>query len=76
MRNEIRVPSLRELREAQHITQTDLAGILHITQTRVSRIERGDLERASVDTLRRYAEALGGHLRIEVEFGDNRIQIA
>jgi hypothetical protein len=34
------------------------------------------LERASVDTLRRYAEALGGHLRVEVEFGDNRIQIA
>jgi len=35
-----------------------LAGLLHITQTRVSRIERGDIERASVDTLRRYAEGM------------------
>lgn len=76
LRTEVRVHALRELREAQHITQTDLAGILHVTQRRVSAIERGDVERASVDTLRRYAEALGGNLRVEVDLGDERIQIA
>jgi predicted XRE-type DNA-binding protein len=76
MRAEVRVHALRELRVAQHITQVDLAGILHVAQTRVSAIERGDIERASIDTLRRYAEAIGGHLRVEVEIGDDRIQIA
>jgi hypothetical protein len=47
-----------------------------MSQNRVSMIERGDIERAKVDTLRRYVEAVGGELRIEVELGDERIQIA
>jgi hypothetical protein len=31
---------------------------------------------AQVDTLRKFVEALGGTLRVEVECGDERIQIA
>ena len=31
---------------------------------------------AKVDTLRKYVEAVGGRLRVEVELGDERIQIA
>ncbi|WP_423184473.1 hypothetical protein [Arthrobacter sp. NyZ413] len=42
----------------------------------MSRIEHGDIDRAQVDTLRKYVEAVGGRLRIEVELGDERIQIA
>ncbi len=76
MNTEIRVHALRELREAQHITQNDLAGILHVTQERVSAIERGRIDRASIDTLRRYAAALGGELRVEVDVAGDRIQIA
>ncbi len=76
MLDEVRAYRLRELREASDLTQVQLAGRLHVTQNRVSRIEHGDIDRAQVDTLRKYVEAVGGTLRIEVELGDERIQIA
>jgi hypothetical protein len=34
------------------------------------------LERSQIDTLRRYVEALGGTLHIEVEYAGERIEIA
>jgi len=73
---EVRAYRLRELREASNLTQVELASRLHVSQNRVSRIEHGDVERAQVDTLRKYVEAIGGTLRVEVEYGDERIQIA
>lgn len=73
---EVRAYRLRELREALSMTQVELAERLDVSQNRVSRIENGDIERAQVDTLRRYVEAVGGQLRIEVELGDSRFQIA
>lgn len=76
MVDEVRAYRLRELREASSLTQVELASRLHVSQNRVSRIEHGDIERAQVDTLRKYVEAVGGTLRIEVEYGDERIQIA
>lgn len=76
MLDEVRAYRLRELREASELTQVELAGRLHVSQNRVSRIEHGDIDRAQVDTLRKYVEAVGGRLRIEVELGDERIQIA
>lgn len=76
MLDEVRAYRLRELREASQLTQVDLAKRLHVSQNRVSRIEHGDIERTQVDTLRRYVEAVGGQLRVEVELGDERIQIA
>jgi transcriptional regulator with XRE-family HTH domain len=76
MRGELRAHALRELREAHHLTQIQLARILHVSQNRVSAFERGEIERAQIDTLRRYVEALGGHLRVEVDLGEERIQIA
>lgn len=75
MLDEFRAYRLRELREASGLTQVQLAGRLQVTQNRVSRIEHGDIDRAQVGTLRKYAEAIGGTLRIEVELGDERIQI-
>lgn len=75
MLDEVRAYRLRELREASELTQVELAGRLHVSQNRVSRIEHGDIDRAQVDTLRKYVEALGGRLRVEVELGDERIQI-
>jgi len=74
--DEVRAYRLRELREASNLTQVELASRLHVSQNRVSRIEHGDVERAQVDTLRKYVEAIGGTLRVEVEYGDERIQIA
>lgn len=76
MLDEVRAHRLKELRKASELTQVELAERLQMSQNRVSMIERGDIERAKVDTLRRYVEAVGGELRIEVELGDERIQIA
>jgi transcriptional regulator with XRE-family HTH domain len=76
MMAEARAYRLRELREALSMTQVQLAELLDVSQNRISRIENGDIERAQVDTLRRYVEAVGGHLRVEVELGESRFQIA
>ncbi|MDO9485396.1 MAG: helix-turn-helix transcriptional regulator [Actinomycetota bacterium] len=74
--DEVTAYRLRELREASNLTQMELASRLHVSQNRVSRIENGDIERAQVDTLRKYVEAMGGTLHLEVESEDERIQIA
>jgi predicted transcriptional regulator len=74
--DEVRAFWLRELREASDLTQVEAAARLRVSQNRVSRIEHGDIDRAQVDMLRKYVEALGGRLRVEVELGDERIQIA
>lgn len=67
---------LRELREQFDLTQVEVATELQISQNRVSRIERGDLDKTQVDTLRRYVEAIGGQLRLVVDVGDDSFQIA
>ena len=73
---ETRAWRLRELREQFDLTQVELAAELDVSQNRVSRIERGDIDKTQVDTLRRYVEALGGHLRLVVQVGDDTFQIA
>ena len=69
---EIRSARLKEIRCAYAITQTTLAQQLHVSQNRVSRIERGDIDKTQVETLRRYIEALGGELTVEATFGAER----
>ncbi|SCC38102.1 helix-turn-helix domain-containing protein [Arthrobacter sp. NIO-1057] len=59
LRAEIRAYRLRELREKSELTQTAMAKVIDVSQKRVSNIEHGAVERAQVDTLRRYIEALG-----------------
>ena len=76
MRQYARAYRLREVREAQAMTQVAVAKQLGIGQNRVSQIERGDIDHSQVDTLRRYVEALGGRLTVEAEFGDARYIIA
>lgn len=49
---------------------------LSVSQNRVSKIERGDIDKAQVDTLRRYVEALGGTLHLEVRIGNDTFKIA
>lgn len=73
---EVRAYKLRELREMLALTQSDLAQSLEISQRRVSEIERGRVNFTKVDTLRRYADALGGTLRVEVQVGEESYQIA
>ena len=76
MLEEVRAYRLRELREANGITQMELASRIKVSQNRVSRIEHGDIERAQLDTLRKYVEAIGGELKVEMELGDERFLLA
>ena len=73
---EVRAHRLAEVRAALGFTQVSLAERLHVSQSRVSRIERGALDHTQVDTLRTYLEALGGELEITARFGDERILIS
>ena len=73
---EIRAYRLKELRKELNITQVELAQLLHVSQHRISRIEHGDIEKSQVDTLRKYVEAVGGTLTLEVQVGDRKFQLA
>ncbi|XGV95258.1 MAG: XRE family transcriptional regulator [Leptolyngbya sp. BL-A-14] len=60
--------SLRDLRLARQLTQEKMAELLHIRQEGVSRLEkRSDLH---LSTLREVIKAMGGELRLVVEFPD------
>jgi len=64
----IREVTLREVREAVKRTQVEVAAAMGTSQDRVSKLEHGD--DALVSTLRRHIRALGGELRLMVEFPD------
>jgi len=67
---------LRKLRHSKNLTQAELADMLYVTQERVSALERGGVGRAQIATLRRYVEALGGRLHVEVDLDGERINIS
>ena len=70
---EARAYRLREVREEQGLTQVELAERMHVKQPTVSELERGELERAGLSTIRAYVEALGGSVEIVAAFGDRRV---
>lgn len=72
----IRAHRLKELRASLDLTQAELAERMHVGQNRVSQIESGGADSARIDTLRRYAQALGGTLSVEVTIGDTRYVVA
>jgi predicted XRE-type DNA-binding protein len=76
IRAESRAFQLAELRREQDLTQQDVAGSMGVTGPRVSAIERGDVERVELSTLRAYVEALGGRLQVTAEFGDHTYRVA
>ncbi|GAA4683929.1 XRE family transcriptional regulator [Phytohabitans rumicis] len=76
IRAEARAFQLAELRRGQDLTQQDVAGTMGVSAPRVSAIERGDVERVELSTLRAYVEALGGRLQVIAEFGDNLYRVA
>jgi transcriptional regulator with XRE-family HTH domain len=76
MLRELRAYQLRELREATQQTQVEVARRLHVSQNRISALERGDIERTQIETLRRYAKALGGTLHVEVRIDDKSFFVA
>jgi len=73
---ETRAHRLREVREEQGLTQVELAARMHVTQPSVSALERGEIERAGLATIKAYVEALGGTVEVVADFGDRRVVIA
>ena len=60
--------TLKDLRKARALTQAKLAESLGIRQSTVAQLEkRSDL---MLSTLRSYVEAMGGRLKLTVEFPD------
>lgn len=69
---EPRLALMRRLRKALGLTQSEVAGLLGVTQSNVSKIEvRGD---PSLSVLERIAEAKGKRLRLVVESGTGEIE--
>jgi DNA-binding XRE family transcriptional regulator len=70
--------ALAELRQAQEVTQVELAGRLDVTQANISSIEQRVHAGSDIyiSTLAEYVEALGGRLELHAVFGDSDIPIA
>jgi predicted XRE-type DNA-binding protein len=76
LEEQIRAHLLADVRKDQQVTQVEIARRLGVGQPRISQLERGDLDRAELSTLRAYVEALGGHLEVSATFGERRLRIA
>src|SRR5690349_11221240 len=57
---------LVEARIASGLTQREMAKRLNVSQAQVARIEKAGYDRYTLNTLRRYVEALGNDFRLEV----------
>ncbi len=68
VREELQRMALEELRSAKQATQSDMAELLAVPQSSISRIEqRADMY---LSTLRNYVHAMGGVLQIQAVFPD------
>lgn len=72
---EVRAHKLAEIRNTYGLKQEEMAERLQVSQSRVSRIERGQLDQSQISTLRAYVRALGGELEVSARFGDERITL-
>ncbi len=73
---EERAEDLAAVRKLREMTQVQLAAAMHVSQARVSKIERGQLGSAELATLRAYVEALGGQLLVVADFGDQAFTLS
>ena len=72
----IRAARLADVRKAQGETQIGLADRMKVSQSRISKIERGDISHTELATLQSYVEALGGHLEVTATFTDHSIKVS
>ena len=69
----LRENALAQLRRRREITQQELAAALGVSQVNISRIEHEDEPQLS--TMRRFVEALGGELIVQVRIGDETFDL-
>jgi DNA-binding XRE family transcriptional regulator len=70
---ELKSHRLAQARKSRGLTQRDVAAAMGVSVARVSQIERGEV--SGVDVLERYAGAVGGRLRVVIDFGDELIAV-
>ncbi len=73
LERQVQAYRLAEARARRALTQREVAQAMGVSQARVSHIERGELPRTEVETLRAYVSALGGSLELVADFGSERI---
>ncbi|MFN8592135.1 MAG: helix-turn-helix domain-containing protein [Thermomicrobiales bacterium] len=65
----------RPLRERLGLNQSFVAERIGVSQSRISQLERGDLDRSELSTIRAYLAAERGEIEVVARFGDERIRI-
>lgn len=61
------IESMLKARERSGLTQTELAEKIGTKQPALSRLERGGFEKATIETLKRIAEALDAELVVKLQ---------
>jgi len=69
MINESNAMRLAEIRKTLDLTQVEIADVIGVDQSNVSRIESGKFFNTEIGTLQAYVEALGGKLEIYARIG-------
>ena len=67
--------NLKEARKVSNMTQVEVARLIGVSQNRVSRMENGDMNAMSIDSLRRYVAALGGNLTLVADLPSGRVTL-
>lgn len=70
------VYALRQARKAAGMTQTEIARIMGVSQNRVSKMENGDIAVMSIESVRRYIEAIGGTVSLVADLPTGRLELA
>ncbi|MET7389837.1 helix-turn-helix domain-containing protein [Streptomyces sp. NPDC005529] len=67
--------TLAELRRARGLTQVQVADLMKMKQSNVSRIERTPVQQRELATIQRYPGAVNADLRLIADFGGNKAEL-
>lgn len=70
----VRGHQLAEMRKAAGVTQAGLAELLNVSQSRISKIENGEI--SGIEVIRAYVTALGGQVDLVATLGDRTWKVA
>ncbi len=65
---------LAEMHTTAGVTQTERAGVLGVSQVRISKIKHGEI--SGIDVVRAYVSALGGSIDVVARLGDRSWKVA